>query len=58
MKYKVTDEQKSFIKLYLSEGKTPEEIRLSELMKKENGTYHRLSTIKMWISRFQSTGSM
>lgn len=59
MKLRVTDEQKASMKiLYLYEKKTPDEIRVHESMKREDGSYHRIETIKMWLKRLEETGSM
>lgn len=59
MKFRVTEEQKLSMKiLYKYENKSPSEIRVHESMKRADGTFHRIETIKLWLKRLDYTGSM
>lgn len=57
--FRITEEQKSYIKfMYEYQSMEPDQIRVHESMKKGDGSYHRLSTINLWINRLKETGKM
>lgn len=59
MVFKVSEEQKMMMKvLYKFEHRTPDEIRVHDSMKREDGSFHRIETIKLWLKRLDETGSM
>lgn len=59
MVFRVTKKQKEAIK-FLCEftDLTVEEIKDHESMKRPDGTFHRIETIKLWVNRFKTTGKV
>lgn len=57
--FRLTDEQKSFMKfMFLYQNKSAEDIRLHDSMKKPDGSFHRSSTINLWLDRLNQVGNM
>lgn len=56
MAFKFTDQQKSSIKFLVKfNNLTTEQIRIHESMIREDGSFHRIETIRRWINRFLET---
>lgn len=57
--FRITEDQKSYIKfLHQYESMDAEQIRKHDSMRKPDGTFHRISTIKLWINRLEQTDEM
>lgn len=57
MVFRVTKKQKESIKFLCDfSNLSVEEIRQHESMKRPDGSFHRIETVRLWANRFKETG--